>query len=308
MTTVLDTNDVGAPAMTTGRLEDIDDDTYFSLPSIDQSQLKQYLANPADWAYKRLYGDTKKTDALNFGTAFHALLLDTTEVVSLPEGETFRSGANRQWREDEEALGHIVVSAPEMTLLLRMRDNLRRYPEFYDLIDDGLREQAIEWTDAETGLRLKAKLDLIPRNTDFLVDLKTARSANARDFMRESLDYGYHIQAEFYRAAVSQIDPEALGRTDRYPTGMQFWVFEKTDACDWQPFSISADSPMADCARISIRQALRRIKRDMEMGVHAGLGEGLDAAARWAIDHGYPKTVREITYDDWVLRAAEDIL
>ena len=71
--------------MAYAKIIDIDDPGYFRLKSIDQSQLKQFLKNPADWAYHRLNDDHKPTDAMKFGTAFHAYLLGTSDVVSLPE-------------------------------------------------------------------------------------------------------------------------------------------------------------------------------------------------------------------------------
>ena len=40
--------------MAYAKIIDIDDPGYFRLKSIDQSQLKQFLKNPADWAYHRL--------------------------------------------------------------------------------------------------------------------------------------------------------------------------------------------------------------------------------------------------------------
>ena len=36
--------------MAYAKIIDIDDPGYFRLKSIDQSQLKQFLKNPADWA------------------------------------------------------------------------------------------------------------------------------------------------------------------------------------------------------------------------------------------------------------------
>ena len=48
--------------MAYAKIIDIDDPGYFRLKSIDQSQLKQFLKNPADWAYHRLNDDHKPTD------------------------------------------------------------------------------------------------------------------------------------------------------------------------------------------------------------------------------------------------------
>lgn len=308
------------------RILDIDDVEYFQLPSLDQSQLKQFLRNPADWAYDRINGtDNEPTPAMEFGTAFHAYLLGTSEVVSLPEGETLRSKKNKDWKQEQEAEGRIVVSYDSMQLLRRMRRNIELtsmqddMPDYMAIIESGTCEQAIEWTDAKTGLRLKAKPDLIPSGVDYLVDLKTAMTADEEGFARTSLDHGYHIQAEFYRQAVAKCPRDAFGRGAKTPVAMQFWVFEKNDACDWQPFTISADTQIAQMARDSIRQALNGIARMVEVAEDAGYGKGLDAAAEWcvrtgygtvvsedgtSVSAGYDKHPKELEFPDWMLRRA----
>lgn len=310
------------------RTLDIDDPEYFALPSLDQSQLKQFLKNPADWAFARLGGEeSQPTDAMRFGTAFHAFLMGTGNVVSLDEGETYKSARNRQWRTEQEAAGNIVVSYSDLTLLKRMRSNIEKisgrdgYPDYMGMIQEGTCEQAIEWTDAATGLTLKAKPDLIPAGTDFLVDLKTAAAADEDSFSRSTFDHGYHIQAEFYRQAVALCPDGMFNRGTRVPKSVQFWVFEKTGACDWQPFTISAESPIAEFARTSIRQALTGISLMASLGAEAGYGDkdSADTAAKWILASGYgsvempdgsvlaagyDKRPKELGVPDWALRKA----
>lgn len=297
---------------------DIDDPGYFRLKSIDQSQLKQFLKNPADWAYHRLNDDHKPTDAMKFGTAFHAYLLGTSDVVSLPEGESFRSKDNQKWRADQLEAGNIIVSYNDMQLLKRMKEGIEQtslmpeYPDYMEIIEQGTKEQCIEWKDRQTGLMLKAKPDLIPVGTDYLVDLKTAQKADAESFAKEVINYGYHIQTVFYRAAVAACKPDAFDRGSKAPSTMQFWVFEKTDACDWQPFSISDDNPITNLAATSIRQALLGIalmvKKAKEEGYAENTPDPVDAAAKYALRHGFNKKVKEVSFQNWQLLTAENML
>lgn len=299
------------------RLVDIPDEEYFALPSLDQSQLKEFRRNPAQWAWNRLHGGHEPTTAMRFGTAFHAYLLGTADVVALPEGETFKSARNKEWRDEQAGAGVIVVSHDDMLLLDRMRGNIMRYPTYRRLIEEGMKEWCIEWADRMSGLTLKAKPDLIPAGVPYLVDLKTAQSAQSDEFAKHAIKYGYHIQAEFYRAAVAQIDPDLMGRTEQVPDAMQFWTFEKTGACDWAPYRIKADSPMAQAARLTIRNTLNRIAEAVELGEGHGMGEGLDAAAHWCLNHGYgvtdedwddpdsEKTVQDLRFPDWLVRESE---
>lgn len=304
--------------MAYAKIIDIDDPGYFRLKSIDQSQLKQFLKNPADWAYHRLNDDHKPTDAMKFGTAFHAYLLGTSDVVSLPEGESFRSKDNQKWRADQLEAGNIIVSYNDMQLLKRMKEGIEQtslmpeYPDYMEIIEQGTKEQCIEWKDRQTGLMLKAKPDLIPAGTDYLVDLKTAQKADAESFAKEVINYGYHIQTVFYRAAVAACKPDAFDRGSKAPSTMQFWVFEKTDACDWQPFSISDDNPITNLAATSIRQALLGIalmvKKAKEEGYAENTPDPVDAAAKYALQHGFNKKVKEVSFQNWQLLTAENML
>lgn len=304
--------------MAHAKIIDIDDPGYFRLKSIDQSQLKQFLKNPADWAYHRLNDDHKPTDAMKFGTAFHAYLLGTSDVVSLPEGESFRSKDNQKWRADQLEAGNIIVSYNDMQLLKRMKEGIEQtslmpeYPDYMEIIEQGTKEQCIEWKDRQTGLMLKAKPDLIPVGTDYLVDLKTAQKADAESFAKEVINYGYHIQTVFYRAAVAACKPDAFDRGSKAPSTMQFWVFEKSDACDWQPFSISDDNPITNLAATSIRQALLGIalmvKKAKEEGYAENTPDPVDAAAKYALRHGFNKKVKEVSFQNWQLLTAENML
>ena len=304
--------------MAYAKIIDIDDPGYFRLKSIDQSQLKQFLKNPADWAYHRLNDDHKPTDAMKFGTAFHAYLLGTSDVVSLPEGESFRSKDNQKWRDEQLEAGNIIVSYNDMQLLKRMKEGIEQtslmpeYPDYMEIIEQGTKEQCIEWKDRQTGLMLKAKPDLIPVGTDYLVDLKTAQKADAESFAKEVINYGYHIQTVFYRAAVAACKPDAFDRGSKAPSTMQFWVFEKTDACDWQPFSISDDNPITNLAATSIRQALLGIalmvKKAKEEGYAENTPDPVAAAAKYALRHGFNKKVKEVSFQNWQLLTAENML
>lgn len=304
--------------MAYAKIIDIDDPGYFRLKSIDQSQLKQFLKNPADWAYHRLNDDHKPTDAMKFGTAFHAYLLGASDVVSLPEGESFRSKDNQKWRDEQLEAGNIIVSYNDMQLLKRMKEGIEQtslmpeYPDYMEIIEQGTKEQCIEWKDRQTGLMLKAKPDLIPVGTDYLVDLKTAQKADAESFAKEVINYGYHIQTVFYRAAVAACKPDAFDRGSKAPSTMQFWVFEKSDACDWQPFSISDDNPITNLAATSIRQALLGIalmvKKAKEEGYAENTPDPVDAAAKYALRHGFNKKVKEVSFQNWQLLTAENML
>lgn len=282
---------------------DKDDTYYFNHPALDQSQLKAFLHNPANWAYSRLHPENNKpTDAMRFGTAFHAYIMNTQNVVSLPEGETFRSTANKAWREEREAEGDLVVSWEQLETLERMKTNIERNnPEMMDIIRNGTCEQMIVWEHAATGLQLKAKPDIIPTGTDYLIDIKTAQSAGVNEFRKESIKYGYPIQALFYIQAVGMCAPHAFQRASRVPKSMQFWVFEKSDACEWAPYSIRIDNPVMETAKQAIKKALWGIRELIDKAKQAGYGDTVDSAAQYLLEERIPRSVEELEYTDWDL-------
>ncbi len=304
--------------MAYAKIIDIDDPGYFRLKSIDQSQLKQFLKNPADWAYHRLNDDHKPTDAMKFGTAFHAYLLGTSDVVSLPEGESFRSKDNQKWRADQLEAGNIIVSYNDMQLLKRMKEGIEQtslmpeYPDYMEIIEQGTKEQCIEWKDRQTGLMLKAKPDLIPAGADYLVDLKTAQKADAESFAKEVINYGYHIQTVFYRAAVAASSrmPRPWVQDSQHHAILGVREIQCLRLAAFQHQRMTIRSRIF--AATSIRQALLGIALMVEKAKEEGYAENtpdpVDAAAKYALRHGFNKKVKEVSFQNWQLLTAENML
>ena len=69
---------------------------------------------------------------------------------------------------------------------------------------NGKREQAFFWTDEDTGLLCKVRLDILAEMDGRLVvaDYKTSNSAKTEIFNNDIFRYGYHLQAFMYTEAV----------------------------------------------------------------------------------------------------------
>lgn len=70
--------------------------------------------------------------------------------------------------------------------------------------DRGLSELSIITTDPATGLRVRIRIDRLVYSAKqgagwYQLDVKTTKSANPHKFSRDSAEYGYHIQQEFYK-------------------------------------------------------------------------------------------------------------
>ncbi|GGI15494.1 hypothetical protein GCM10007377_16180 [Galliscardovia ingluviei] len=285
--------------MSNAQIVAMEDKEYFALPDLDQSQLKQYMRNPRMWAYQRLNPIVKTTPALNFGSAFHSLMLGGNPVVTMPEGMNLRTKAGKEWKAEQEEQDAIVVNAEEMSMLQTMKATMLSDPEAAAMLNEGLTEQVILWQDKPTGLNLKAKIDLIPvGDTPYIVDLKTTDDASAEKFGKHAIDYGYHIQAEFYRSAIALLNPKTLNRARRVPPSMVFWVIEKTMAPNFAKYQIHKETEIAKIARKQIRNALTKISNGME----ARNVTTLDEYAQAILDEAQAPSVQDMLIPTWAVR------
>ena len=77
-----------------------------------------------------------------------------------------------------------------------MSEALRAHGVARDLLRGGLAEETIEWTDADTGLACKGRLDYL--RPDLVIDLKSSRDPSPERFARDAVKYGYAAQVAFY--------------------------------------------------------------------------------------------------------------
>jgi exodeoxyribonuclease VIII len=72
-------------------------------------------------------------------------------------------------------------------------------------------EAVVKWTDADTGIMCKARMDkaLLTQTGKVVFDLKTCADASLDGFQRAAVGYGYHIQVAHYLAAAEALAGEA---------------------------------------------------------------------------------------------------
>lgn len=183
-------------------------DEYHASPGVSRSMLRE-IANPLLY-YQRYVAKTeprkKPTAAMEFGTRAHDIVLSpggmdaAANVLIIPEDVLTKAGAKSgskyyAWR-DEHA-GKVLLKADKLRAFERIIAGIEAHDKAIDILLRATEhEYAIRWTDAETGLLLRTKLDLIhPR---FVVDYKTAADVTPRGFARAIADDGYDYQAAFY--------------------------------------------------------------------------------------------------------------
>ena len=178
---------------------------YEDIEAVNKSTLWEMRKSPLH--YWHLMHDTprKDTPAMKFGRAVHAAILTPTvykrDYAVAPDVDR-RTKAGKEAYEAflQESAGKEVLSADDAQIIRQMVAVYRKTPQARDLIKIcQRREAALTWTDAETGVGCKARLDAVRH--EFVIDYKTTTNAGTDAFRREAIKYGYDLQAAMYMEA-----------------------------------------------------------------------------------------------------------
>lgn len=112
--------------------------------------------------------------AFTFGSAVHEMFLEN-EIFDIEEFNLRKS---------------------EMAIINLIREKLWQNDYFLNLVNNGECEKPILWTDADTGLLCKGKVDILHNN--ILYDLKTTASKTEDEFLDSFKKYDYDRQGAFY--------------------------------------------------------------------------------------------------------------
>jgi hypothetical protein len=194
--------------MTTTTAEDIapgihdgiPSEDYHRGPGISSSGLKRLLP-PYTPAHYR-YGEYATSAAMDFGKVAHRLVLGDGDSFAVSPFDSFRSKEAREWKAEQEAQGVVIVSEAELATAQAMAAAVHAHPTAGPLFDDGKAEQSLYWTDDETGVLCRARVDwlrnLVEGRRLIVPDYKSARTAARDPFGRAAADFGYIISARFY--------------------------------------------------------------------------------------------------------------
>jgi exodeoxyribonuclease VIII len=254
-------------------------DEYRAITACNWSALKHLTRTPAHYQ-EAIQNPLPQTTAMLVGSAFHALVL---EPVFFPARYAVApAGIDRRTKAGKEAFAEFEASATDKTILTADQDNtvrqmaaaVSRHPTASRLLSMcGQRELSIAWTDEETGIPCKCRIDAYAKTNGLVIDLKTSDDASLAAFSRTCAKYGYHAQSAFYL--------DGLLNAGAYSSKFIFVVAEKS-----APYAVAvylADKDMIDAGRLKYQECLR---------LHAECS----AADNWP---GYPEEVQTITLPPW---------
>ena len=242
---------------------------YEDIPAVNKSTLWEMRKSPLH--YWHLMHDTPKEDtaAMKFGRAVHAYLLTPDkfddDYVVAPDVDRRTKEGKAIWAELMES-GKEIVSAADMETMKAMREEFCTVPYVF-----GRTEAAFVWTDSETGIECKGRIDAM--TNDYIFDYKTTTNAATDAFMREAIRYGYDLQAAMYMEAA---------RANGYkPKGFIFIAQEKN-----APYLINvlhAGDAFLDRGAWIMRDLLKKYKQCRDSDTWPGYGENELILPEWEV-------------------------
>ncbi len=245
---------------------------YDAHPGVRWSNLSHMRKSPAHYLHAMTH-KRRDTSALNTGSALHTLVFEpetyaerfTTYTASKSKGE----GARKAWeafQEDARERGLTILDTDEEARAQGCAAAIRSKASAYIAPSKGRAEIPITWTDSETGLICKARLDWLTINR-VLVELKSTRSTDERNFANQAWKLGYFHAQMFYSMGVAAATGCAL---DEVPF---LFVAVESEA----PFDVALFEPCQEsrqAAHEDVKRLMAQLAECQRTGKYPGRYDG----------------------------------
>src|SRR5881227_1403833 len=147
-----------------------------------------------------LYVPEAQTD-FDIGVATHLAVLEPerqADNIMLIEAGDYRTTKAREARDAARASGKVPLLPYQVDIVRAIAGSIRAHPIASEAFRGGEAEVTLTWQHSETGIPCKARPDYLPANGRWIVDLKTAASANPRSWRDQACRFGYHARAAWY--------------------------------------------------------------------------------------------------------------
>lgn len=249
---------------------------YRALDAVGKSDLDLIARSPAHWKH----AVREETPALRIGSAVHCAVLEparfAADYVTAPACDRRTKAGKEALAEFEAAnAGKTVLSAEDAQLCTLLALSAQAHPRAASLLRYGQPEVSALWTDAEFGVRCRARIDWLTAH-GWVLDLKTTQDASRAAFARSCASYRYHVQAAWYLDGY-------LAASGELPLGFVFLAIEKAP-----PYAVALYELDAEAVEWGRRLARRDLAR------YAAARE-LDC---WT---AYPPEVQSLSLPRWAL-------
>lgn len=156
-------------------------------------------------------GTVTETSPMRKGSALHSYLLGGTRKVVTYPGRR----AGKAWDAFKiEHEGQLILSATELEGVACMRTAIEKHPRAIELLDDGVQETRITWTDH--GRACAGTPDVVKpkRGRKRLVELKACHNVKPDKFRWHLDDLHYHAQLDWYANGLDHCSAYEPGPVD----------------------------------------------------------------------------------------------
>lgn len=234
--------------------------------AVSSSGLKHLLQSPAHFV-AAMSSAHAETDAMRFGTALHAALLEpdifagTYRVMPVMDK---RTAAGKQAAEEFLARhqNHELISQDWQDDIQAMVAAAKRHGAVVNMLASGAAEETYVWSDPETGVLLKCRPDW--ENPDAIWDVKSCADGSPRGFAKACANYHYPLSAALYIEGVFRCTGETLP--------FRFIAMEKGAARAVAVYEGTAS--FLKLGRKQMRHAINLLAKCKESGVWPGYQTG----------------------------------
>ena len=247
-------------------------DVYASWPAVRASTLNACARSMAHGREAEI-NPADDTDALAFGTALHTALLEPErfrkEYIVTPKFDRRTKAGKSAWTQFEDEYGHLMPIVEDeydaAEAMIRSVYGCRDAAEL--LANATARELSFVWSDGETGLLCKGRVDLLTtfEGWTFIVDLKSTRDASQFAFQSQMTKLRYYASLAWYRLGLNVLAPHDR-RCALLPV-------EKTPPYACKPYEVMVDA--IENGEIEMRALLRKYAVAREIGLYEAYGHDM---------------------------------
>ena len=168
--------------------------------AVSKSMLIEFDKDPKAW---KVSERKKATAAMKGGSLFDCLLTDAgsfSDRYIVSEYPDFRSKEARLWKAEHEQAGLVVINEDDLDAAWGQKAAVMAHTDAAKLLEGALMQVAFRH-ETPYGFDNKGLVDVVPANSDCLVDIKTCEPRaleSPRTLQNHIAKWAYHIQAGAY--------------------------------------------------------------------------------------------------------------